>query len=197
MVPTTLEELCKRIHIVALRFGDHGTQEILRIVDSKCTHKEIFSANKIFIYTYILSQQLPKFLLFRNRRSVPQESLISFKLWPTTSQQDAPTCNRVCKQTQHVTPNNVGTMLANMEQGLQTDATCNTQQCWNNVGQHVCVRLHVTLTRNIEVRKAYDQETEIGFGSCGFFPNLFAFKYQTLTDRAFIKSDSATFDPQE
>ena len=64
-----------------------------------------------------------------------------------------PTWNRVCKQTQHVTPNNVGTMLANMQQDLQTEATCNTQQCWNNVGQHVCVRLHVTLTRNIEVRK--------------------------------------------
>ena len=33
-----------------------------------------------------------------------------------------------------------------VQQGVQTDATCNTQQCWNNVGQQCCVRLHRTST---------------------------------------------------
>ena len=66
-----------------------------------------------------------------------------------------------------MTPNNVGTMLANntasictglkslisfkvgattpnntQQHGVQTDATCDTQQCWNNVGQQYCVHLH-------------------------------------------------------
>ena len=52
----------------------------------------------------------------RNKRNVGScwlKSLTSFKLRATNSQQHAATCNRVCILTQHVTPNNVGTMLAN------------------------------------------------------------------------------------
>ena len=34
------------------------------------------------------------------------------------------------------------TLRNNMQQGVQTDATCNIQQCWKLLGQQSCVRLH-------------------------------------------------------
>ena len=42
------------------------------------------------------------------------KSLTSFKLCLTTAQQHTTTCNRVCKPTQHVTSNNVGTCWPTM-----------------------------------------------------------------------------------
>ena len=42
------------------------------------------------------------------------KSLIGFKLCLTTAQQHTTTCNRVCKPTQHVTSNNVGTCWPTM-----------------------------------------------------------------------------------
>ena len=65
---------------VALRFGDHGTKEMLGVVD--------------------------------------------WKVWPVSNfaQQHPTTCNRVCKRTQHVSSNNVGscwpTRLRPFERGL-------------------------------------------------------------------------------
>ena len=72
-----------RSHIVAWRFGDHGTKEMLRVV--------------------------------------------GWKVWP------------VSNFAQHATTSN------NMLQGVETDATCNIQQCWellaNNVAS-VCTVLN-------------------------------------------------------
>ena len=68
-------------NIVALRFGDHGTKEMLGVV--------------------------------------------GWKVWPDSNfaQQHATTCNSVCKRTQHVTSNNVGscwpTMLRPFARGLR------------------------------------------------------------------------------
>ena len=42
------------------------------------------------------------------------KSLTGFKLCLTTAQQHTTTCNRVCKPTQHVTSNNVGTCWPTM-----------------------------------------------------------------------------------
>ena len=59
-------------NIVALRFGDHGTKEMLGVV--------------------------------------------GWKVWPVSNfvQQHLTTCNRVCKRTQHITSNNVGSCLPTM-----------------------------------------------------------------------------------
>ena len=68
-------------NIVVLRFGDHGTKEMLGVV--------------------------------------------GWKVWPVSNfaQQQATTCNRVCKGTQHVTSNNVGscwpTMLRPFARGVK------------------------------------------------------------------------------
>ena len=68
-------------NIVALRFGHHGTKEMLRVV--------------------------------------------GWKVWPVSNfaQQHPTTCNRVCKRTQHVTSNNVGscwpTMLRPFARGFR------------------------------------------------------------------------------
>ena len=62
-------------NIVALRFGDHGTKEILGGIDSKVT----------------------RFQILRNNY-----------------QQHVTICNRVCKRTQHVKPNNVGSCWPTM-----------------------------------------------------------------------------------
>ena len=76
-------------NIVTLRFGDHGTKEMLRVV--------------------------------------------GWKVWPVSNfaQQHAPTCNRVCKRTQHVTSNNFGscwpTMLLPFARGLTLEIECARQ----------------------------------------------------------------------
>ena len=42
----------------------------------------------------------------------------------------------------------------NMQQDVQTDATCNIQQCWEIVGQQCCVQLHraMQVLSNVQVQ---------------------------------------------
>ena len=70
-----------------------------------------------------------------------------FQTLRNNSQQHATTCNRVCKRTQHVTSNNVGscwrTVLRSLARGLRLHANGrnNSQNCCaNNVGS-CCVRV--------------------------------------------------------
>ena len=78
--------------------------------------------------------------------------VVGWKVWPVqtlrnNTQQHPTTCNRVCKRTQHVTSNNVGscwpTVLRSLARGLRLHANGrnNSQHCCaNNVGS-CCVRV--------------------------------------------------------
>ena len=90
-------------NIVALRFGDHGTKEMLGVV--------------------------------------------GWKVWPVSNFAQ-----------QHATISN------NMQQGVQTDGTCNIQQCWELLANKwCCVRLHGALHPEMITRNSCNGTTTIFF----------------------------------
>ena len=116
---------------------------------------------------------------------LPAQKFDRFQTLRNNSQQDATTCNRVCKRIQHFcatlwrsrNKRIVGscwlksltgfklcaTTSNNMQQGVQTDATCNIQQCWEllaNDNASVCTGLKTHLTGHKHAPTCF-------FHSCG------------------------------
>ena len=111
-------------NIVALRFGDHGTKEMLGVVGWKVwpVACENIRFSSLFADGDVSRETSPA-------AKSKEKGMFSKAIWPVSNfaQQHATTsnnlCNRVCKRTQHVTSNNVGScwpiMLRPFARGLK------------------------------------------------------------------------------
>ena len=115
-------------NIVALRFGDHRTKEMLGVV--------------------------------------------GWKVWPVSNfaQPHPTTCNKVCKRTQHVTSNNVGsclpTILRPFARGLM-EKNMNKQKAWSMNDRWL------NTTQEVKVEEDFDDALD------GVFPSMIKLVYIT------------------